>query len=353
MKNEIRMDSHKLIYHPHRVSEWLKGENIYPIELEVGLTNACNHRCIFCAVDYTGYKPTVMDGEVLKKRLREFAEKGVKSIIYAGEGEPLLNRNAVDIINETKRHGMDTAMSTNGVLLTPEASKDCLSSLTWVRFSTAGITDESYEKIHQCKKGDLQIVLHNMQEAVRVKKEQRASTTIGVQLLLLPDNKNEVVAMAKELKKIGVDYFTVKPFSQHPQSGNILQVDYKEMMEVEEELREIEEEDYKIYFRAYAMKKLACKREYAQCLALPFMVYIDAKGNLWPCIVFMGKEELSYGNLYEESLEEIWEGDRRKKLIRYFSNMDLESNCRELCRLDEMNKYLSELKYPGEHVNFI
>ena len=73
MKNEIRMDSHKLIYHPHRVSEWLKGENIYPIELEVGLTNACNHRCIFCAVDYTGYKPTVMDGEVLKKRLREFA----------------------------------------------------------------------------------------------------------------------------------------------------------------------------------------------------------------------------------------------------------------------------------------
>ena len=265
----------------------------------------------------------------------------------------MLNRNAVDIINETKRHGMDTAMSTNGVLLTPDASKDCLSSLTWVRFSTAGITDESYEKIHQCKKGDLQIVLHNMQEAVRVKKEQRASTTIGVQLLLLPDNKNEVVAMAKELKKIGVDYFTIKPFSQHPQSGNILQVDYKEMMEVEEELREIEEEDYKIYFRAHAMKKLACKREYAQCLALPFMVYIDAKGNLWPCIVFMGKEELSYGNIYEKSLEEIWEGDRRKKLIRYFSNMDLESNCRELCRLDEMNKYLSELKYPGEHVNFI
>ena len=353
MKNNIRMDSHKLIYHPQRVSEWMRGENIYPIELEIGLTNACNHRCIFCAVDYTGYHPTMLDGGLLRKRLKEFAEKGIKSIIYAGEGEPLLNREALNIINETKRNGMDVAMSTNGVLLTPEVSKECLASLTWIRFSTAGITDATYEKIHQCKKGDLQIVLYNMQEAVRVKKEQRASTTIGVQLLLLPDNKNEVVTMAKELKRIGVDYFTIKPFSQHPQSGNILQVDYKEMIEMEEELKEIEEEDYKIYFRAHAMKKLACKREYAQCLALPFMVYIDAKGNLWPCIVFMGKEELSYGNIYEESLEEIWEGDRRKKLIRYFSNMDLESNCRELCRLDEMNKYLSELKYPGEHVNFI
>ena len=37
----------------------------------------------------------------------------------------------------------------------------------------------------------------------------------------------------------------------------------------------------------------------------------------------------------------------------YFSKMDLEKNCRELCRLDEMNRYLSELKNPGEHVNFI
>ena len=37
----------------------------------------------------------------------------------------------------------------------------------------------------------------------------------------------------------------------------------------------------------------------------------------------------------------------------YFYNMDLEKNCRELCRLDEMNKYLDELVHPGEHVNFI
>ena len=353
MGDKIRMDSHKLIYHPQRVSEWMEGKNIYPIELEIGLTNACNHRCLFCAVDYTGYQSVRMEGDLLRKRIKEFSQKGVKSIIYAGEGEPLLHRGAVDLINETKNNGIDVAMSTNGVLLTPEVSRECLASLTWIRFSTAAITDTSYEKIHQCKKGDLQIVLKHMQEAVRVKREQGASTTIGVQLLLLPDNKDEVAAMARELKKIGVDYFTVKPFSQHPQSGNILQVDYQEMLDIEKELKEIATEDYKIYFRAHAMKKLVCERGYRQCLALPFMVYIDAKGNVWPCIVFMGKEEMRYGNLYEESFEEIWEGGRRKRLVEFFSKMDLEANCRELCSLDEMNKYLSELKNPGEHVNFI
>lgn len=353
MADEIRMDSHKLIYHPQRVAAWQRGENIYPIELEIGLTNACNHRCIFCAVDYMGYQPTMFDAKILKRRIKEFSEKGIKSIIYAGEGEPLLHKDAADIINATKKSGIDAALSTNGVLLTPEVSKDCMTSMTWIRFSTAAITDRTYEKIHRCKSGELQKVLYHMEEAVRVKKDKKAAVTIGVQLLLLPENKGEVVQMAKELKKIGVDYFTVKPFSQHPQSGNIIQVDYQEMLGIEKELGKLATEEFKIYFRAHAMQKLACKREYSQCLALPFMVYIDAKGNLWPCIVFMGKKELSYGNLYEETLEEIWEGERRKGLAEYFSKLDLEKNCRELCRLDEMNKYLNDLKHPGGHVNFI
>ena len=33
MADNIRMDSHKLIYHPETVGRWLKGENIYPIDI--------------------------------------------------------------------------------------------------------------------------------------------------------------------------------------------------------------------------------------------------------------------------------------------------------------------------------
>ena len=112
MADKIRMDSHKLIYHPEVVTRWLKGENIYPIELEIGLTNACNHRCIFCAVDYTGYQPDRIDSKILINNLEILSQKGVKSIIYAGEGEPLLHKEAPDIINQTKHLGIDTAVST-------------------------------------------------------------------------------------------------------------------------------------------------------------------------------------------------------------------------------------------------
>lgn len=353
MAENIRMDSHKLIYHPDVVARWMKGENIYPIELEIGLTNACNHRCIFCAVDYTGYQPDRIDSHVLNDNLKELAPRGVKSIIYAGEGEPLLHKDAPDIINYTKSLGIDAAVSTNGVLLTPEMSRACLKSLTWIRFSVAGITNEIYDRIQRGRQGDLDKVLYHMEEAVKVKRDHKLHTTIGVQLLLLPDNKDEIVQMGERLRKIGVDYFTIKPFSQHPQSRQILQVDYREMLALEKEVKDLQTDDYKVYFRAHSMQKLQCKREYKQCLALPFMVYIDAKGNLWPCIVFMGRDELKYGNLNEESFVDIWEGAHRREIVNYFMQMDLEKNCRELCRLDEMNRYLDELKHPGEHVNFI
>ena len=65
--DNYRVDSHKLMFHPERVTKWLSGENIYPIEIEISPSGACNHRCIFCAYDYIGYQP-----DFLKKDIAHF-----------------------------------------------------------------------------------------------------------------------------------------------------------------------------------------------------------------------------------------------------------------------------------------
>lgn len=353
MADTIRMDSHKLLFHPQRVAEWMDGEHIYPIEMEIGLSGACNHRCIFCAVDYMDYKPQMMDAKVLIPNLKLMGEKGLKSIIYAGEGEPLVNPNAPEIFNQTKANGIDAAMSTNGVLFTREKAEECMKSLSWARFSIAGATDLTYEKIHQCKKGDLQRVLKNMSDAVTIKKMQGLKTTLGAQLLLLPDNKDEVVLLAKMMREIGFDYFTVKPFSKHPQSKSKLTVDYSESEAIGQELKEYETDNFKIYFRSKSIENLGMEKPYAECAGMNFMTYMDATGDVFPCIVFMGKEEFVYGNLNEHTFSEIWESNRAENIRKVFNTEFIKKNCRRNCRLDEINKYLHELKHPGEHVNFI
>ena len=54
--DKYKIDSHKLMYHVHRVSDWISHENIYPIYVEISPTGTCNHRCIFCSVDFMGYQ---------------------------------------------------------------------------------------------------------------------------------------------------------------------------------------------------------------------------------------------------------------------------------------------------------
>ena len=353
MSENIRMDSHKLLYHPERVSDWLKGIPIYPVEMEVGLSGACNHRCIFCAVDYMEYEPNMLKAEVVLPNLEPMGKKGLKSIIYAGEGEPLVNPDAPEIFNRTKKCGIDAAMSTNGVLLTRERAEACLKSLSWVRVSIAGATDATYERIHQCRKGDLQRVMKNLEDAVAVKHDQKLGTTLGAQLLLLPENKDEVVLLAKLVRDLGFDYFTVKPFSQHPSSKARLVVDYSEAEEIGREVREYETETFKIYFRSKSIENLNMEKPYTACEGLHFMAYMDAEGDVFPCIVFMGQKEFVYGNINEHSFADIWESERAKGIRTLFDDKFIHTHCRKTCRLDEMNKYLHELRHPGAHVNFI
>ena len=94
-------------------------------------------------------------------------------------------------------------------------------------------------------------------------------------------------------------------------------------------------------------------KSYGQCYGLPFMTHIDAKGNVWPCVAHIGTEELCYGNINDETFEQIWEGGRRREVNGRLNKMDINKVCREACRLDEINQYLDELRHPGRHVNFI
>ena len=256
MAEDFKLDSHKLIYHPCEVARWLNGENIYPIEIEISPSGACNHRCIFCAVDYLGYKPSFLDKEMLLKNISHMRENGLKSVICSGEGEPLLNKDMPDIALGIKKIGVDVAMASNGVLLTKDITESCLQAFTWIRFSMAAIHEDTYKSIHRGQEGDLKRALDNIAYAVEWKKKNNLSTTLGVQCLLIQDNRDQVVEMTKELKKIGVDYFTIKPYSQHTQSENHLEVDYKDLLALESELKAYEDFNYKVYYRSNAMLKM-------------------------------------------------------------------------------------------------
>lgn len=351
-----RIDSHKLIYHVPRVNDWLEGKSIYPIYMEVSPAGSCNHRCTYCGLDFMRYKRRYLDTELWKKRLSELAKLGLKSIMYAGEGEPFLHKDIVEIVAHTKNTGIDSAITTNGVLLTPKKSDAIITNLEWVKVGVDAATADTYQLIHGCDKGDFNKVIENISYIGNMKKKKNHKCVLGVQLLLLPENAKEVKALAKLAKDIGADYLVVKPYSQHPKSKKVKyrKIEYKDYEYLADELSELNTDKFSVIFRGRAMKKWDAKRSgYRQCLALPFWSHVDAGGNVWGCGVYLEDMRFFYGNIYKKSFKSIWEGNRRIRSLRFVEDRLDASKCRINCRMDEINRYLWELKNPPAHVNFI
>lgn len=356
--SDDRITSHKLIFHPDRVARWLKTGEEYPINAEIAISGACNHRCVFCSVDYMKYIPTYLSRELMKKRMEEMHGGGLKSILLAGNGEPLLNKDAVDNIRDTKAMGIDVALSTNGVLFTEEKAERCMEDLSWIRFSVSAGTEENYKKIHRGNDGDLARLFHNIENAVRIKRKNNLDTTLNVQIVMTPDNVSEVLLLAQTVKNLGVDRFIAKSVGWLPQTQSGLKdtIDrekfYSDQEELQEALLKLNNEYFDCVYRYDRVSKIAKPRGYNECMASVFHVCIDSNGEVFPCCVFLGLPEMSYGNIKERTFTEIWKGDRRMRVLQILRESHL-ANCPTDCRLDNMNCYLQELKNPGAHVNFI
>ncbi|MFA6584003.1 MAG: radical SAM protein [Elusimicrobiaceae bacterium] len=356
MTDKYRIDSHKLIYHPDRVARWMNGENIYPLYAEMSPSGACNHRCTYCALDFMDYKPRFLDTEILRQRMPEMAKLGLKSVMFAGEGEPFLHKDMPEITNFTKAAGIDTSFTTNGALFTPQKADECLENVSWIKVSINGGTKETHAKIHRTKETDFDKIIANLSYAAELAAKKNYRCVLGMQMVLLPDNAHEIETLAKIAKRIGMKYLVIKPYSQHPQSKTNLYKDikYADFMALAEKAEYLNDEKFSVIFRKNTMKSWdSGDKGYDKCLALPFWSYIDAGGNVWGCSMYLEDERFLYGNINDRTFKEIWEGEKRKKSLEFVCGGLDASHCRLNCRMEHINRYLWELTHPSEHVNFI
>jgi len=357
MSDEYKIDSHKLMYHVERVHDWLKGKPIYPIYVELSPAGACNHRCTFCAVDYIGYKTRFLDQGVLMRCLSDMAAHGVKSVMYAGEGEPLLYKPLADVILHTKKVGIDVSITTNATPLTEKFLEQALGSISWIKASVNAGSPETYEKVHRTHPADFDRAMNNMAKAAELRRRHGYKTTLGVQCLLLPENAHEMEKLAERCKSSGLDYLVVKPYSQHlmSETHQYENIDYGEFLDLGPKLEKYNGDGFSVVFRKRTMSKLKeTERYYCACQATPFFwAYIMASGDVYGCSAYWEDERFCYGNINKNSFPEIWEGEKRMASIHYVQHLLDISECRKNCRMDEVNRYLWDLKNPNPHVNFI
>jgi radical SAM protein with 4Fe4S-binding SPASM domain len=284
---------------------------------------------------------------MLKERMREAAKLGVKSVMFAGTGEPLLNKQISNIVRSAKWSGLDVAFTTNGVLLN---KLEPIDQCTWIKVSINAGRKETYAKVHQTNEKDWDRVWSGIKGAVG----RKGSCTIGVQAVVLPENVYEMRELAGLCIDAGVDYLVLKPYSQG--TFSIVQrtdIDYAQMRSELESVKGLSTKTFTVIYRHNAIQEeIGKKHAYDICRATPnFWVYAMGNGDIFSCSAHLLDKRFCIGNINNSTFQEIWEGEKRRENWELMQTFDIKQ-CRLNCRMNGSNKYLHAIK-TTQHINFI
>jgi len=368
MNDRLILDSHKLLWHKNRVDAWLRGERIAPITIDCALTRRCTYRCVYCYGQLQANDEKNMTKDVIFRFLDDAAEIGVKGISFVSDGESTCSPYLYDAIKRGKANGLDMALGTNGYLLKNDELENILPALTYIRYNISAGEPHRYSDIMGCKKECFTKVYNTIKESIKIKKQMNLPVTIGLQMVLMPDFKDQIIPFAKLGKELGVDYAVIKHCSDD--ENGALGIDYSKYGQLVDILKEAEGYSDDKYLVAVKWSKILSsgKRVYVQCYGPPFMLQLSGSGLVAPCGMLFNKKYSKYhiGNITEKPFNENWKSERYWEIMNMVSSESFDANtmCGTLCLQHKVNEFLWDLKKgssvfndrsnaPPAHINFI
>ena len=334
-----RLDTQKLSLHPAEVAAWLENGIIPPLYIEISISDFCNHKCIFCAFDYYN-KPEIISASAMVRFLSESADMGIRSCMVAGVGEPFLHRQLEDILIPTSNQ-IDYAISTNVVLCTYQRLEKILPHIIGLRFSIDAGDPETHKLIHKGKRNDYWQILKNVNDACKIKADLACDVDLMVQFLAISENLPSLNSFIETYLNTNVDAISIKPYSKHPLSINNLSESYD--TEFMHQLNDIVSQynDKRLLVRSNSFERAIDSNVDNLCYALSFWAYISGDGSVWSCGNYVGDPSFLCGNIYTDSTQEIWLGNKRRAIVDRARVTP--RDCRSNCRMENCNNFLHEL----------
>jgi MoaA/NifB/PqqE/SkfB family radical SAM enzyme len=320
------LDSHKLSYHMDRVDAWEAGERIAPVSVDMSLTRACGAMCSFCyAMMQESQARSSIKTVTALNLLDDFSTIGIRSVSLVSDGESTLSKAYVPFIQHAAELGIDVGNATNAWEWEPEKIEQVLPYMTWVRFTVAAGTPESYASIMYKGPEHTEVfdrAMKHIKYAVDLKKRKGLSVTLGIQMVLMPHLKDEIIPFAQLGLDLGVDYAVIKHCSDDEQ--HTLGIDYSQYESLHELLVQAEsmsDEQTKIIVKWDKIKD-GDKPSYKRFYGPQFLLQISGSGLVAPSGMFFNARysKLHIGNFTEERFNDIWKSERYWRAMNYLAS---------------------------------
>jgi radical SAM protein with 4Fe4S-binding SPASM domain len=305
-----------------------------PFHLVLFPTDKCNLDCFFCYTEDLRKTAAQLDWQILEKALTEGVEMGVKGVSFGGGGESLVYSQLMPLLHFVEKHNLTIdSIKTNGTAITRKVAESLIrSNLQRICVSLNETTPETYAEMNRCSPRLFERAMAGIDEIVAARNRAAAKCEISVQIFVWRDNFRRTCEMIESLLKTGTDFVYVNTI---------------DLLHAEKQMNPAEKEEFKEIIRsalaqwaphlvlnlhaeglgqfgANEQHKLAPER-----IELPDMIpgderieycyigwyapVITASGHIYPCCHFATDLSRTLGSLHENSLRDIWYGDRAKK----------------------------------------
>jgi MoaA/NifB/PqqE/SkfB family radical SAM enzyme len=187
-----------------------------PFHIELDLTDRCNVACYFCnAMDVRTKEQ--LPYERVVEIVDACVPNGLRSVRFAGGGEPLFHRDVERVIDYVHSKGLVIDnITTNGVALTPSVAERLVRGKTReIVISLNAATAADYARMMQVKPALFDAVLVNVQHLLAVRGAAPYPAVI-LQFLLDRENYAQLPDMYKLARGIGVDTIAVNVVTEIP-----------------------------------------------------------------------------------------------------------------------------------------
>ncbi len=362
------LDGTKIRWYADRVVAWERGERIAPVTIDAALTRNCQAKCGFCYAATQANEGFRITEKIAKDFLDDAREIGVVGVSFVSDGESTINPCFASVVEHGHNIGLQMASGTNAINLFRHKMERLLRCFTYLRVNISAGTREGYKEVMGVDFYDQ--VVQNIRDMVEIKRQQGLETTLGIQMVVTPDNGHEVVPFAKLGRDLGVDYGVCKHCSD-TEDGE-LGIDYSKYEAMYDTLHEAESYSTDTYSVVVKWNKIReeGKRPYKRCYGALFLLQMSGSGLVAPCGMLFGEKYSRYhlGNICDKRFKDIWTSDEYWSVMNHLASPQYNAQCMcgTLCLQNYVNialdrhvkgiesvEPMSEDSVPPLHLGFI
>ena len=230
---------YKIASHKERISNYIRGKNIFPITLELDLTSKCNFLCNDCpsalAKEFDYLKPKFVE------RLFNLLEGQTPGLLLSG-GEPTIAPLFPKALSMARKKGFkEIAVVTNGSRLDePEIYSALLEHVSTIRLSMYDLTKSSNEGIKRN--------LYKIENLRKRIDSTGSNLQIGISILTSKDRLEIFSQITDAVSSSGAHWLYFHPLCTDWEKGAPKIVDQEGIVGEIENLQENHKDKFDIYY---------------------------------------------------------------------------------------------------------